>query len=58
VVHYIAGEVLEEKHQNGDAINEYNLYLKEAPNGPEAAQAKTAMARLSNPTGSAVPKSQ
>jgi superkiller protein 3 len=58
VVHYIAGEVLEEKHQNADAINEYNLYLKEAPNGPEAAQAKSAMERLSSPTASASPRTQ
>jgi len=47
VAHYIAGEVLEEKHQNSQAAAEYNLYLKESPNGPEAAQAKSALERLS-----------
>ncbi len=58
VVHYIAGEVLEEKHQNAEAAVEYNLYLKEAPNGPAAAQVKSALARLSNSSASAVPKTQ
>ncbi len=55
VVHYIAGEVLEEKHQNAEATVEYNLYLKEAPNGPDAAQVKSALQRLSA-TASAAPK--
>jgi Tfp pilus assembly protein PilF len=58
VVHYIAGEVLEEKHQNAEATAEYSLYLKEAPNGPEAAQVKSAMERLSNSTASAAPNTQ
>jgi hypothetical protein len=53
VVHYIAGEVLEEKHEYAQAGAEYNLYLKEAPNGPEAAQVRSAVARLSSPTASA-----
>jgi Tfp pilus assembly protein PilF len=58
VVHYIAGEVLEEKHQYAAASAEYNLYLKEAPNGPEAAQVRSAVARLSSPSASAAPKFQ
>ena len=58
VVHYIAGEVLEEKHQYADATTEYNLYLKEAPNGPEAAQVKSALERIPSSGASAVPKSQ
>lgn len=58
VVHYIAGEILEDKHQSADAIAEYNLYLKEAPSGPEAAQAKTALERLSTAAASVPPKAQ
>ena len=58
VVHYIAGEVLEEKHQTTEAVTEYNLYLKEAPNGAEAPLVKSALEKLSSPTASAAPKPQ
>lgn len=58
VVHYIAGGVLEEKHQYTEAEAEYNLYLKEAPNGTEAAEVKTALQRLASPTASAAPQPQ
>lgn len=47
LVHYIAGEALEEKHEYSQAKAEYALYLKEAPNGPEAPQVKSALERLS-----------
>ncbi len=55
VAHYIAAEALEDKHQNAQAAAEYNLYLKESPNGPEAAQAKSALGRLSSMSSSAAP---
>lgn len=58
LVHYISGEVLEEKHQYPQATAEYNLYLKEAPNGPEAGQVKSAIERLSSPPASAISKMQ
>jgi len=58
VVHYIAGEALEEKHQYAEAAAEYNLYLKEAPAGPDAAQVKSALQRLSSSTASAAPSAQ
>ncbi len=52
VVHYIAGEVLEQKHQYAEARAEYEMYLKETPNGPVAEQVKSALARL--PSSAAV----
>jgi tetratricopeptide (TPR) repeat protein len=58
VVHYIAGEVLEEKHQTTEAVAEYNLYLKEAPSGNEAPLVKNALQRLSSPSASAAPTPQ
>lgn len=48
VVHYVAGEALEEKHQYEEAKLEYTTYLRESPSGPEAAQVKGALERLSN----------
>ncbi len=56
VVHYVAGEALEEKNQFAKASAEYALYLKESPNGAEAVQVKSAMARLSSSTASAAPR--
>jgi tetratricopeptide (TPR) repeat protein len=47
VVHIIAGQVYEHKGQPQDATIEYETYLRESPNGPEAGQAKTSLARLS-----------
>jgi len=62
VVHYIAGEVLEEKHQFDQARVEYTTYLQESPNGPDAAQVKSALERLSNSAAAApntaAPKAQ
>ena len=43
--HFIAGQVLERKHQYPEAVAEYTTYLHESPNGPEAAQVKHALAR-------------
>ena len=47
IVHYIAGEALEETRHDSEASAEYALYLKETPSGPQAAQVKDALARLS-----------
>lgn len=46
IVHYIAGEALEETRHDSEATAEYALYLKEAPSGPQAAQVKDALQRL------------
>ncbi len=51
VVHYIAGGVLEEKHQYAEAAVEYNLYLKEAPNGAEAAAGEDCAAKACQSDG-------
>jgi len=48
VVHYVAGAALEGKHEYQQASVEYSTYLRESPNGPEAAQVRSAMDRLSN----------
>ena len=58
VVHYVAGEALEQKHQPEEAKLEYTTYLRENPNGAEAEQVKSALGRLSNSSASAAPKSQ
>jgi len=58
VVHFVAGEALEEKHQAEEAKVEYTTYLRESPNGPEAAQVKDALHRLANSSARAAPKSQ
>jgi len=44
--HYIAGVALERNHDPKGAKFEYELYLRETPDGPEAAQVKQALARL------------
>jgi tetratricopeptide (TPR) repeat protein len=58
LVHYISGEVLEEKHQYTQATVEYTTYLRESPSGPEAAEVKSALERLSNSTAKATPNTQ
>jgi len=52
VAHYIAGKVYEMKNQASAATAEYETYLQESPNGPQAEQVRAALARL---TGSAAP---
>jgi TolA-binding protein len=47
--HFIAGVALEQLGKTADARAEYDLYLKEAPTGPNAARAQQAVARLSHP---------
>jgi Flp pilus assembly protein TadD len=45
VVHYIAGSVFESKHELENAATEYQMYLRESPDGPEADQARAGVAR-------------
>ena len=58
VVHFIAGELLEDKHQYADARAQYEMYLKETPNGPDAEQVKSALARLPSAAASTTPNTQ
>lgn len=46
VVHLVAGQALERKNDPQDAYEEYETYLRESPNGPEAGQVQNALARL------------
>lgn len=46
LVHYVAGQALEHQGQPRNAYAEYETYLHESPNGPEAGQVRTALARL------------
>jgi Tfp pilus assembly protein PilF len=46
--HAIAAKALEATGQPEQALAEYQLYLKEDPNGPNAAQAREAVARISS----------
>lgn len=53
VCHYIAGEALERKQQLSDARAEYQLYLQELPDGPEAGAVRAALARIDDMTANA-----
>ncbi len=44
--HFVAGQVYERQHDPAAAKLEYETYLKETPNGPEAPQVKKALAHL------------
>lgn len=44
--HYVAGQALERLNQLPNARVQYQLYLQEMPDGPEAAQTRTALARI------------
>ena len=46
LVHYVAGQALEHKGQPQEAYAEYETYLRESPTGAEAAQVRSALARL------------
>lgn len=46
VVHYVAGQALEHQGQLQGAAVEYETYLRESPNGPEAPQVKGSLTRL------------
>jgi tetratricopeptide (TPR) repeat protein len=44
--HYVAGQALEHLNLPEKARTEYQLYLQEMPNGPEAPASRTALARI------------
>jgi Tfp pilus assembly protein PilF len=46
VVHEVAGQAYEHEGQPQNAAVEYETYLRESPNGPEAPQVRNALARL------------
>jgi len=46
LVHDVAGQAYEHKGQLQDAAIEYETYLRESPNGPEAGQVRSSLARL------------
>ena len=46
LAHFVAGQALEQKHEFQQASVEYETYLKEDPNGPEAPAVKAALSRL------------
>ena len=47
--HYIAALAIEQLGKKDDARAEYDLYIKEAPTGPNVIRARESLARLSNP---------
>ncbi len=47
VAHYVAGRAFESKHELQNATAEYQMYLRESPNGPEASQVRAGLARVS-----------
>jgi Tfp pilus assembly protein PilF len=55
VVHFVAGQALEHKGQPQNATAEYETYLRESPNGPEASQVRNALSRI---TASSQPSPQ
>ena len=46
--HFVAGQALERQHDSSAAKIEYETYLRESPEGPEAPQVKKALARLAS----------
>jgi Flp pilus assembly protein TadD len=46
VAHYVAGRAFENKHQYENATTEYQMYLRESPDGPEASQVRASLARV------------
>ncbi len=55
VAHYVAGRAFENKHEFENATTEYQMYLRESPNGPEASQVRASLARVSG-TAKATPE--
>ena len=47
VAHYVAGRAFENKHELENATAEYQMYLRESPDGPEANQVRAGLARVS-----------
>jgi len=58
LAHFVAGQALERKQDYQQASVEYELYLKESPNGPEAPAVKNALARLTASNGAPPPNAQ
>jgi Flp pilus assembly protein TadD len=58
LVHYVAGRALEQEGKPQEAYSEYQTYLLEAPNGAEASQVRSALARLNagSTAGGATPQ--
>jgi len=52
-VHLIAGEALVHQNKDAEAVQEYEQYLKEDPDSPNAAQVRAAMAQLQAKAGPA-----
>jgi tetratricopeptide (TPR) repeat protein len=46
IAHYLAARALEAKNLPAKAIDEYNIFLQEAPSDPNAARARDALVRL------------
>ncbi len=44
--HFVAARALEQDHKPAEAMQEYALFLKEAPNSPQAPKARAALAAL------------
>ena len=55
--HLIAGDALQHLNRGTEAVKEYELFLKESPDSPNAAQVKAAMAQL-NARAQSQPKQQ
>ena len=51
VAHYVAGRAYELKQQYQKATAEYETYLRESPDGPEARQVRNALARVTAMAG-------
>ena len=51
LVHYVAGRAFEQEGKVPEAYAEYQTYLQESPNGAEAPQVRTALARLTASNG-------
>ena len=58
LVHYVAGQALEREGKPQEAYAEYQTYLHEAPNGAEAGQVRSALARLTASGTATGPTSQ
>lgn len=45
-IHYLAGQALENKSRNAEAIAQYSIFLQEVPASPASIKAKVALGRL------------
>ncbi len=57
LAHYIAGQAFEHKQQLVDASAQYELYLLESPQGPEATDVKAALSRVAAAVTASIPNS-